>query len=302
MINIIALYIILGIILVIYIILRFSVKISYSYNSENNDYDFSVKWIFWTLYPRKPKPKKVKKQIKPKKPTQEAIIETSPKIENLSIETPKSQKTEEDIDKQIEELQKQIDDTKAEIEDEEPAEVDYKALKAEKKAYKKEQKEQKKKEKLDKKSKRKQKFYDLKKKYYFYKPFIPKSWKAFKKLLKQIRFYDTDMDLTIGKEDCYKSAMLYGKVNGLVFTLLGYLGTAFTLKKPKKININPIFEKNELKFRISGKIYLRLSTILAISICLGVNMLIIYLKQRHKAKKEEKNKKENENKERLKNE
>ena len=64
MITIIALYIILGIILFIVVVLHFSIYAKV--HLENGNYDFKIKFMFFTFYPRKPKKKKSKRKKKKK--------------------------------------------------------------------------------------------------------------------------------------------------------------------------------------------------------------------------------------------
>lgn len=116
-----------------------------------------------------------------------------------------------------------------------------------------------------------------------YMPYLPVAKKALKKLLKLIRFYDFELKLTVGDEDAYKAAMKFGKINALVYSALALLCCAFTVNI-KHTEINCDFESSKTQASLATVIKVRPSAVLALAIYLGIN----YLKLRHNQKKKEK--------------
>ncbi len=292
MIIIIALYIILGIILAFYVILRFSVNITYYVNSETDKLELSAKWLFFKLYPRPEKPLKSKKKKSDKK--KESDKKPLDNFEEYSISEVKdvfTDETEDEPGEKIKSLERELENQKkvlaqphtSKAEDEKGKNDSFsksKDCKSNKIESKKEKKEN------DKESGLKAKIRDVKYKWKKYKDYIPMSRKAFRKLLKQIIFYDTEIEITSGKDDAYEAAMKYGKLNIALFNGLGVIGTVFSLNKPKKAEVKCVFDKSVFEYKLSGKIKLRPSTILAILICFVVKFSAVFLKNRHKAKKQ----------------
>lgn len=132
--------------------------------------------------------------------------------------------------------------------------------------------------------KKKSKLDDLKEKYNVIKPYIPMGWKYFKKLLKTIRFTDTKIELSVGKEDAYEAAMLYGKVQGGLFNVIALISGIFTVKI-KKADVNCIFNEKAFDYDIHTVVRVRPSTVIAICFCVCVNFLRIYLPKRSAEKK-----------------
>ena len=85
-----------------------------------------------------------------------------------------------------------------------------------------------------------------------------------KKLLNSIRIYDVYIDFVIGGEDAAAVAINYGLANAFVCTILGWLGS-FTKLKLREVNIEADFRKQEgdyfahLKARLCLFAYLRYS-------------------------------------------
>lgn len=132
--------------------------------------------------------------------------------------------------------------------------------------------------------KKKSKLDDLKEKYNVIKPYIPMGWKYFKKLLKTIRFTDTKIELSIGKEDAYEAAMFYGKVQGGLFNVIALISGIFTVKI-KKADVNCIFNEKAFDYDIHTVVRVRPSAVIAICFCVGVNFLRIYLPKKITEKK-----------------
>ncbi len=121
---------------------------------------------------------------------------------------------------------------------------------------------------------------DIKSKIEEYKPLFPVAKKGFRKLIKLIRFYDLELNLTVGDNDAYKAAMTFGEVNALVYSLIGLLCTAFSVKI-KHTNINCVFDEKKLDASFKTVVKARPSAVACLLIYLGVN----YLKFTHNNKK-----------------
>lgn len=307
MIAIIVLWILLGIIAFIVILLHFSVRAYIK--ADSGGIDIKVKYMFFTIYPRAKRAKKTKPSRKSKSynkseadlfadslddELEESDDETAQEIlqESEEMEQPASEQTEdekvqvgEEHDKfGFDELEKDFEDEKSDSEkqsEEKPPEA--KAEKVEVKTVKgRAKKEKPKKEKKSKSSS------SLKEKYLLVKPYIPKGWKAVKKLLKTVRITDLRIEVNVGREDAHEAAIYYGALQGALFNLLGTLAAVFTVKV-KKVDVNCIFTNNTISGEGETCIRVRPSAMIAIAVCTAVNFLIIFLRERcrkrRKAKK-----------------
>lgn len=63
-----------------------------------------------------------------------------------------------------------------------------------------------------------------------YLPYVPVAKKALRKLLKLIRFYDLDITLKIGDTDAYEAALKFGKYNALFYSSLALFCMAFSVR------------------------------------------------------------------------
>ncbi|MCR5478552.1 MAG: hypothetical protein K6F27_01650 [Ruminococcus sp.] len=272
--TIIVLYILLGIIALIVILLHFSVRATIKASKQG--VDIKVKWLFFTFYPRKPKkPKKPKK----KKGEPDAVPEQTAEQPDLS------ENGIEQFIKEAEEVQKQTaDEEKTEETQETAAQEETATAKSEKKDNKKEKEKAKEPKPKEKPEKEKGKLAQLKDKFNAIKPYIPTGWKYFKKLLKKIRFTNIEADVTVGKEDAYEAAVWYGKVQGILFGLFGWLSCIFTVKL-KHVDVHCRFNEKITDGEISLKVKVRPSTMIHIAFCLGFNFLRIWLRQRRERKR-----------------
>ena len=272
--TIIVLYILLGIIALIVILLHFSVRATIKASKQG--VDIKVKWLFFTFYPRKPKkPKKPKK----KKGEPDAVPEQTAEQPDLSengIEQFIKEAEEVQKDTTVEEKTEKTDDTV----------IEKKTVSTESETVK--TKTKKKKDKQPKTSEetteKKGKIAQLKDKFKAIKPYIPTGWKYFKKLLKKIRFTNIEADVTVGKEDAYEAAVWYGKVQGILFGLFGWLSCIFTVKL-KHVDVHCRFNEKITDGEISLKVKVRPSTMIHIAFCLGFNFLRIWLRQRRERKR-----------------
>lgn len=296
MIAIIVLWILLALIVVVVILLHFSVTAYIKANSDG--FDIRIKYMFFTVYPRPPKSKKQKiktKKIKNKKKTEDLFEDNIDEdFADTDIDNSHEQVVSEDINNAeisgvteevgrfesethsadkfgFEELEKSFntDNSQNDL---------YKKIPADKKKYR-----------SEKRVKNKVKksgggfFTGLKEKYELVKPYIPMGWKYFKKLCKTIRFTDIRINLTVGREDAHEAAVFYGALQGVLFNFLGTFANIFTVKI-KKANVNCVFTKNTISGEAEAAVRLRPSAIIALAVCIAVNFLIIFIKQRRKNK------------------
>lgn len=312
MITIIVLWILLGIIAVIVILLHFSLTAQIDLNKKG--FDLKVRYMFFDIYPRKPKKKKQKRSKKAKLPedsfddfeefeddieenlpipqnddTPDKTGEVSEQIAEAKPEKIAKNEADENVSvAEVEDKQEDISDTDADTEtdvEDKPEEITVKQEKrgfAGKLFHKKNKGEKKSASKS--KGKKKSKLDELKAQYKKVKPYIPKGWKYFKKLLKAVRFTDTRIALDVGKEDAYEAAMLYGKVQAGLFNTIAMLAGIFTVKL-KKADVNCIFDEKKFGYDVHTIIRVRPSTLIAIAFCMGVNFLKIYLSGRRKKKR-----------------
>ena len=297
----IVLYILLGIIAVIVIALHFSVR---AYIKAGKDgVDIKVKYMFWDIYPRPEKPpkKKKRKREKPPEENQEETSETALNTENSQPEeipieelmklevndvTPDENPEVEETDESKEETAEEAEETPPEEKSEEenpqedfPEEADDEVVEND------EEEEKSSKEKVS------SKIDNLKGKFNKIKPYIPMGWKYFKKMLKTIRIHHLDFEITVGKDDAYEAAMLYGKVQGAVSGVLALISGMFTVKIDRA-DVKCVFDKKTFDGKVSAEIKIRPSAVIAIAVCVGVNFLKLWLpgfiKSRKKAKAEKK--------------
>lgn len=307
MIAILALYIILGLIAVIYILLRFSIRITYSFDSTANVKAYlKIKYFFFTVYENPESEKRKIKKAKKLKRKEEKLKKKEAKLKKKKISKPdKNPKTEksdiideinnlsdEETEEKIKELEKEIAEQKEIYES--SVKTSKKSIGENNKQNKPEPKAIKKK---NKKSQKDSKLSEIKEKWKMIKPYAPLTWKTLRKLLRKIRFYNTEIDILLGNEDPYKAAVNYGYANIAFYQSLAFLCMIFSVKI-KSCDLNTEFTEKKFEARISGNVYVRVSTILAILICCGVKMLKIYISE--KSKNSDKHKKQD--KELLKNE
>lgn len=271
--TIIVLYILLGIIAFIVILLHFSVRATIK--ASRQGVDIKVKWLFFTLYPRKPKkPKKPKKKKgEPDTPPETA---QQPDLSENGLEQFIKEAEEVQKDTTVEEKTEKTDDT---VIEEKTVSTESETVKT--KTKKKKDKQPKTSEET---TEKKGKIAQLKDKFKAIKPYIPTGWKYFKKLLKKIRFTNITADVTVGKEDAYEAAVWYGKVQGILFGLFGWLGSIFTVKL-KRVDVHCKFNEKVTDGEIFLKVKVRPSTMIHIAFCLGINFLRIWLRQRRERKR-----------------
>lgn len=310
------LLIILGIIAFFVIILHFSVTVILSFDNKEG-LKYHVKYFGFTLYPRKRKPKKGKKKKKSRKKQAAKKSEPAP-IDSNEILSDKELYEEltlldlEDDDSYDNDDFEQTEQAVSEsVKDRPPAKSEKKAQKNGKlkeKTDNKTQKPLKKEEEKTEKENSEKKIEEtpqnppedeaeesgekpsrgglggLIDKYNYYKPLIPMGWKYFKKLLKAIRLYDTEISMVTAKSDAYDSAMFYGKLQMAVNNALALVCGIFSVRV-RAVDIKCAFNEERFDYGVKSRVKLRPSTVIAIVVCVGVNYLIFRIKNKMKAKK-----------------
>lgn len=294
MIAILALYIILGLIAVIYILLRFSIRITYSFDSTADvKASLKIKYFFFTVYENPESEKRKIKKANKLKRKKEKLRKKADKKKNTKPQKAKDQEvpktdivdeinglSEEETEKRIKELEKEIAEQKEIYE--QSLEKSKKNIVDNKNQNKGEKKsELKASKKKHKKTKKESKLSQIKSKWNMIKPYAPLTWKTLRKLLKKIRFYNTEIDILLGNEDPYKAAVNYGYANIAFYQSLAFLCMIFSVKI-KSCDLNTEFIEKKFEAKVSGNVYIRVSTILAILICYGIKMLKIYISERNK--------------------
>lgn len=270
MMTIIVLWILISIIALIVILLHFSV--SAYIKADDEGFKIKVKYFFITFYPRKPKKKKNKK-IKTKK--EYKVKEFS---DSLDDEFGQERFSENEAAENINVLEEKRSEP-----DEQFIQNDLSFANKEKNKRQTLKKEHKKTEPKNNKSKKEGNTSSLKEKYNKIKSYLPMGWKYFKKLLKTVRITDVKINIDVGREDAHEAAVYYGAVQGALFNILGQICNMFSVKI-KKADVNCIFTKNVINGSAECYIRVRPSSMIAIAFCIGVNFLVIFLKQKRNDK------------------
>ena len=270
MMTIIVLWILISIIALIVILLHFSV--SAYIRADDEGFKIKVKYFFFTFYPRKPKKKKNKK-MKTKK--EDKVKEFS---DSLDDEFGQESSSENEAAENINILEEKRSEP-----DEQFIQNDLSFTNKEKNKRQTLKKEHKKTEPKNNKSKKEGNTSSLKEKYNKIKSYLPMGWKYFKKLLKTVRITDVKINIDVGREDAHEAAVYYGAVQGALFNILGQICNMFSVKI-KKADVNCIFTKNVINGSAECYIRVRPSSMIAIAFCIGVNFLVIFLKQKRNDK------------------
>lgn len=269
MMTIIVLWILISIIALIVILLHFSV--SAYIKADDEGFKIKVKYFFITFYPRKPKKKN--KKIKTKK--EYKVKEFS---DSLDDEFGQERFSENEAAENINVLEEKRSEP-----DEQFIQNDLSFANKEKNKRQTLKKEHKKTEPKNNKSKKEGNTSSLKEKYNKIKSYLPMGWKYFKKLLKTVRITDVKINIDVGREDAHEAAVYYGAVQGALFNILGQICNMFSVKI-KKADVNCIFTKNVINGSAECYIRVRPSSMIAIAFCIGVNFLVIFLKQKRNDK------------------
>ncbi|MBR1864582.1 MAG: hypothetical protein IJ806_10900 [Ruminococcus sp.] len=295
------------IILLIVILLHFSVSIYVKGGTKTKKVEIKVKYLGLTLYPRKPKKPRKKRRWpwQRKKENQQQqedqqLDEMLQEIEEEAAETDgpdgiADEKEEvhlsgssESAGDNEESAAHSVSENALSAEDiSEPAQEESSAADVKEKEEKKEKKRPRKKKKGDKPARADSedkkgglgsKIEGLKEKWNFIKPYIPIGWKAFRKLLKAIRFEGVAINIDTAKEDAYESAMFYGKLQAALFNVLAVLAGIFTLRV-KEANVNCFFNEKRLDAEGEVTVRVRPSTMIHIAFCMVIKALTVLIPQ-----------------------
>lgn len=250
----IVLWILIGIIAFIVILLHFSISVEIS-GGTDGEFHIGIKYMGFTIYPRNKKNHgKSAENVDEITQSEESKEKETDKAENFYINEDKSTEKVNNKDEQVKE------------------EAEEFIERNEKKKVKGEEKNSEKKSKNSSKSK----FEDIKEKYELIKPYIPIGWKYFKKMLKTIRFTNTRINISAGKDDAYESAMFYGKIQGVLFNFLAVLSGIFTVEI-KEAEVKCIFNQKVFDAKAETVIKVRPSAMISIVVCLGVSFLVKFI-------------------------
>ncbi|MBR1723668.1 MAG: DUF2953 domain-containing protein [Ruminococcus sp.] len=277
-------WVLLSVLLLIIVLLHFSAVVRVRVGRDGLAY--TVKYLGFTIMPRKKKPPKP--DADEDKPS-EVYDEIDDEIAELDLE-------DDDLEKEIEDFgledKETASDSKAEdkkedtqLVKEEPSE---KRSEAEDKPIKKKEKAKKQKsEKSDNKEKGgglRAKIDGLKQKYYMIKPYVPFTWKMFKKLLKTVRIRIDDVRLIVGREDAHEAAIYYGASQAAISNLLTMLGGMFTLKV-RRCDVTCQFAKNCIDGKADISVRVRPSAAIWIVLLIGFNAAFIWIRQKLAARR-----------------
>ncbi len=252
-----------GIIILITVLLHFSVKAYIE--ADKKRVDIIVKYFGFTVYRLKI----------PKEETPETVSDEPEKTEELKDESPKIyiseiQPTASTDAEEQEEIDKKIAESAQSDEIKEPSE-DKDDKKPEQDGSE---------ENDDVPDDQKEPKPSLLDMWNEYKKYIPAGKKAFRKLLKLIRFYHLNISLTFGDSDPYKAGLNFGRINAVFYSILGLLCTLFTVTVDHT-EIKCDYEKKVFDFYLKTAVYVRPSAVVALAAYIG----IYYLKIRKSMKK-----------------
>ena len=92
------------------------------------------------------------------------------------------------------------------------------------------------------------------------------------RIFKGIRLYDLYIDFIIADEDAYKCALNYGRISSVVYPLLGWLSTLFTVRL-KTVDVNAGFAVEKSRWDAAVKVSFRLGTV----VIAGLWFLVTYI-------------------------
>ena len=263
--------VILAVILIIAVLLHFSVKIFIEANKTR--LSINIKYFGFKLYSLS-LPDKNKEDRDEKNPPED-MPENKPdepeiELTDLTLSDSTDEAEREEIIKKIEESAESQSPRKGSVKPAEPEDKDKNNNE----------------EKPEEDDEEKSSLLDL---WNEYKQYIPAGKKAFRKLLKLIRFYDLSLDLTVGNDDAFKAGKNFGSVNAAVYSVIGLLCCIFSVKI-NHTSIKCDFEHKTFDVNFSTAVYIRPSAVIALALYIGY----YYLKIRKSMKKLENNSDEKE--------
>ncbi len=260
-----ALYIILAIIFVIWLILFQFVTVDFSFIDKK--LKVKIKYLFFTVFDMD----KISKDDDENLPEKDDSSEKNKKSEQKHIvgkkdNTEKKLKAKKDTDS-----------------DKKPKEND--AVKGENKKAKK-----------AKKKTLEDRLFDIGDKIDFIRELYEIGKKPVFNILKGIHLTKLFIDFDIADEDAYDCAIKFGRMNALVFNAIGSLACLFTVKK-KSIDIHCVYDKAPPKYDASFYLRLRPTTVIASAFSFGTKYLAHFIiKPKLKSLKNRKKKNKSKNK------
>lgn len=94
----------------------------------------------------------------------------------------------------------------------------------------------------------------------------------FKMLLSHVRFKKVHLDLTVATPDAADTAILYGRLCSVIYSLVALLESAVNFT-PKKISVKTDFTSEDLKLVLSGVIKVRVLYVLGFAVSLAFSVL-----------------------------
>ena len=124
----------------------------------------------------------------------------------------------------------------------------------------------------------------LRRKYEKLKPYIPMSWKWFKRLLKAVRISIDDLWVDVGRDDAHEAAIFYGSIQAFIGSTFAEFAKWFTFKV-KRWDVNCRFTQNVIDGGTDVTVKVRPDTLIWLLIFTGVNFLYIWIKGKIAKKK-----------------
>lgn len=282
-------WILLVLLILLIVLLHFSVTVNV--HAGRDGFIVKAKYLFLTLYPRR---KKAEEEEVSDEDVSELLSDEFTEeqlIQNAAAEQPPSGQQKP---KEKEEKPESKEESKKE--DKKPAKKDDKKKKESKKEDSSADAEISggdSEEKEDKPSLR-DKIAGIRRKYEKIKPYIPMTWKWFRRLLKAVRIRIDDLWVDVGRDDAHEAAIFYGSIQAFISSIMATFAEWFTLKV-KKWDVNCRFAQNVIDGGTDISVRVRPSTLIAIVLCLGVNFLYIWIKGKIAAKRAAKKAKQSDN-------
>ncbi|MBP3270788.1 MAG: hypothetical protein J6M17_00995 [Ruminococcus sp.] len=131
------------------------------------------------------------------------------------------------------------------------------------------------------------KIQSLRAKWEKYSPYIPTTWKLFRKLCKAVRFSIDDVWIEEGRVDAHEAAVFYGMIQAAVTEIIHKLAVIFTCKV-KKCRVDVRWAEDHIDGGADITVRVRPSTLIAIVLCIGIRYPFIYFGQKLKKRKQKK--------------
>ena len=98
----------------------------------------------------------------------------------------------------------------------------------------------------------------------------------FVKLVKHLRFRKLEFDLTVATDDAAKTAIVYGSVCSVVYSICGMLASAYDFN-PKKVNVSADFSTDKMSLKVNTVIKIRVIYILKFALSTAVSIIKLKL-------------------------